>query len=118
MTKKNADAISRYLDLRCDQSYLFVTQIGTGAFSRTKVKGKVATLLTLLLKMLDDVLDSLKRDKRDSVREMILLTLINYLADDMPEPTPPKPAEELSGKEISRRIKRTERMLTELEAVL
>ena len=118
MTKKNANAVANYLDLRCDQAYMFVSQVGSGTFSRVKAKGSSAILLTLFLQILDDMLEKLHRNQQDAVREMLCLGLVKYMVDELPDAPLPKPTEELSDKQRAKRIKNNERIIAQLEAVL
>ena len=116
MTKKNALATANNLDVRCDQPYIFAVQVGSGVFSSLKCKGDALILLSLYLQLLEEVLAKLRRSCRDDVRNGLCNALLHFFQDD--KDTPPKPPEVLSDKQCRQRAKRTELIVSQLEAVL
>lgn len=115
MTKKNAFAITKTLDVRCDQAYLFATKVGaSGCVTASRCVGDGWALLTLFVNLIDSVMEKLSTKYHTGFRVLLIEALLNYLAEDAPKPAPV----ELSDKERAKRIKRNELILAEVEAVL
>lgn len=115
MTKKNAVATSKNLDLRCDDAYLFACKVGAGVFSSLKAKGNWTIILSLLLNLIEDVMRKLKSPQHAETRELLCLAILKHLTDDLPAA---KSEEILSDKQRNRRIKHNEAVISQLEAVL
>ena len=108
MTKKKAEAVTKWLDVQCDD-YLFATKVGfSGCMSSLKVKGDWTAII-------GDVLARMKKHHYDVAHELILRALLEFMKGE--EPEPPK-AEELSDKQRKKRINRNETIIAELEAIL
>lgn len=114
MTKKNAIAVARNLDLKCD-AYLFATKVGTcGCITASKNYGDGWFLLTLFINLLEEVMRQLNVKYHKGFRAMLIRALQNYMEETAPAPKE-KP---LSDKERAKRIKRNEQIINTLEAVL
>ena len=117
MTKKSAAALAQYVHTRCDDAYLFTVKVGaSGGVTNFAVKGDWKVLLTLLLNLIDRVMEKLKTHHHDEAREALCLSLIQYLMDD--SPAPPKPVENLSDKQRARRMKNNARIIDAIEEAL
>ena len=114
MTKKNAMAVAKNLDLKCE-AYLFATKVGTcGCVTASKNYGDGWFLLTLFINLLEEVMRQLNVAYHKDFRKMLIYAFLDYLKENAPKPKE-KP---LSDKERAKRIKRNEQILAELEAVL
>lgn len=115
MTKKKAEAVTKWLDVQCDD-YLFATKVTvSGCLSSMRVKGDWTIVLSFLITLIGDVLNRLKKHHYNVAHELILRALLEYMKAEAPE----KPKEEsLSDKQRKKRAKANERILAELEAIL
>ena len=115
MTKKKAEAVTKWLDVRCDD-YLFATKVGiSGCLSSLKVKGEWTVVLAFLITIIGDVLARMKKHHYNVAHELILRALLEFMKGEAPET--PKP-EELTDKQRKKRAKHNEAILESLEAVL
>ena len=115
MTKNKANAVTKWLDVQCDD-YLFATRVGvSGCLSSVSVKGDWTIVLSFLITLIGDVLARLKKHNYDVAHALLIRALLEFMQAEAPEN--PK-EEELSGKQIKKRINRNEAILAELEAIL
>lgn len=115
MTKKKAEAVTKWLDLQCDD-YLFATKVGfSGCMSSLKVKGEWTVVLAFLITIIGDVLNRMKKNHYNVAHELITRALLEYMKGEAPE-TPKD--EELTDKQRKKRMKHNEAILESLEAVL
>lgn len=115
MTKKKAEAVTKWLDVQCDD-YLFATRVGfSGCMSSMRVKGDWTVVLAFLISVIGDVLARLKKHHYDVAHELVTRALLEFMNSEAPEK--PK-VEELSDKQRKKRIKHNEAILESLEAVL
>ena len=115
MTKKNAFAVSKMLDTRCDQAYLFATKVGaSGCVTASRNFGDGWFLFTLFINLIERVMENLNVKYHKDFRAMLIRALQNYMEETAPRPEP----EPLSDKQRAKRIKRNEQILAELEAIL
>lgn len=122
MTKKAASSVANQLAVRCDDAYLFAVKCGaSGCVSNIKATGDWRILLTLLLALIDRVLDRLKANHYDAARELLCLALVQYLADideiTVEKPVE-KPAAKLSDKQRARRARNNDRIIDAIEEAL
>lgn len=114
MTKKNACAVAKNLDLKCE-AYLFATKVGTcGCVTASRNYGDGWILLTLFINLLEEVMKQLNVKYHNDFRKMLIYALLDYLKETAPVPKPVQ----LSDKERAKRIKRNEEILNAVEAVL
>lgn len=115
MTKKKAEAVTKWLDVQCDD-YLFATKVGfSGCLSALNVKGDWTIVLSFLITLIGDVLNRMKKHHYNVAHELILRALLEYMKAEAPE-TPKE--ESLSDKQRKKRAKHNEEILQSLEAVL
>lgn len=115
MTKNKADAVTKWLDVQCDD-YLFATKVGFGGcMSSLKVKGDWTIVLSFLITLIGDVLNRLKKNHYDVAHEIIIRALLEYMKAEAPEKTS---EESLSDKQRKKRAKHNEQILSALEAIL
>lgn len=114
MTKKNAFAIAKNLDLKCD-AYLFATKVGTcGCVTASKNYGDGWFLLTLFINLIEKVMEQLNVKHHAGFRAMLIRALQNYMEETAPAPKE-KP---LSDKERAKRIKRNAAIVDAVEEAL
>lgn len=113
MTKKNALATARNLNVKCD-AYLFATKVGAGCVTASKNYGDGWILLTLFINLIEKVMENLNTSYHANFRKLLCTALLEYLADTTPKP----PKENLSDKQRRQRAKHTEDVITQLEAIL
>lgn len=117
MTKKAASSVAYQLVVRCDDAYLFTVKVGaSGGITNFNVKGDWKVLLTLLLNLIDRVMLKLKTNHHDEARELLCLSLLEYLTDMTP--APPSPPEKLSDSQRTRRAKNSDRIIDAIEEAL
>lgn len=115
MTKKNAFAVSKMLDTRCDQAYLFATKVGaSGCVTASRNFDDGWALLTLFINLIEKVMEKLNVKYHAGFRAMLIRALQNYLDETAPRPEP----EQLSDKQRAKRIKHNEQILNAVEAIL
>ena len=114
MTKAKATSLFNQLSARCDDAFLLAIKVGSGCMSNARSKGDWKILLSLFLNLLDDVLHYLNGKHQYETREALCLALIKYLADT----STPSRDENLSDKQRRQRAKRTDFIVSQLEAVL
>ena len=117
MTKKSAAALAQYVHTRCDDAYLFSVKVGASCgVTNFNVKGDWKVLLTLLLNLIDRVMLKLKTNHHDEARELLCLSLLEYLTDMTP--APPSPPEKLSDSQRARRAHNSDRIIATIEEAL
>jgi len=115
MTKKNAFAVSKFLDTRCDQAYLFATKVGaSGCVTASRNFGDGWALLTLFINLIEKVMEQLNVKHHAGFRAMLIRALQNYMGETAPKPKDPP----LSDKERAKRIKRNAAIVDAVEEAL
>ena len=115
MTKNKAKDIARKLDVACDEPYIFSVKVGAGCLNSVTVNGDQWALLTLVINIIDSVMNKLKNIHQDKFRQLLCLKLLQYLNDDQPAQIQP---ESLSGKLLKKRIKHNDAIIDALEDIL
>ena len=115
MTKNKAKDIARKLDVSCDEPYIFSVKIGAGCLNSVTVNGDSWVLLTLVINIIESVMNNLKKIHQDKFRQLLCLKLLQYLNDDQPAQVP---EQELSGKLLKKRIKHNDAIIEALEDIL
>lgn len=114
MTKNKARAIDKSLNVQCDEPYLFAVKVGSGCLVSSKCHGNGYELFTLLVNIIDNVMQNLQRNHHSQFVEILCLKLLQYLVGD----SPAVQHDNLSGKQLAKRIKHNDSILNALEVVL
>lgn len=115
MTKNKAKDIARKLNVACDEPYIFSVKIGAGCLNSVTTNGDSWILFTLLINILDSVMNNLKKIHQDKFRQLLCLKLLQYLNDQSPAQVP---EQALAGKLLKKRIKHNDAIIDALEDVL
>lgn len=114
MTKGKARNIDKILNVQCDEPFLFAVKVGAGCLVSSKCHGNGYEIFTLLVNVIDNVMQNLQHNKHKQFVEILCLKLLQYLVGD----SPAVQQENLSGKQLAKRIKHNEQILNALEDVL
>lgn len=114
MTKKQAFAVAKTLDLRCD-AYLFATKVGTcGCITASKNYGDGWVLLTLFINLIEKVMENLNVKYHAQFRKLLIHSLLEYLREEAPKPV----SAPLSDKERAKRARHSEQVIAAIEEAL
>ena len=113
MTKKNAAAVARTLDTRCDEPYMFAVKIGAGCFTAYKSPRNGLDLLTLFINLIEMVMKNLDAQLQADAVKLLSRALQDYLSENYFSKT----HEEISGKKLARRIKHNEQIISTIDAL-
>ena len=114
MTKNKARAVAMQLDCQCDEPYMFAVKVGTGCLSSVKNHGDKWAILTIFINLIEQTMNSLKKHQQAAFKDLLCAALLKYLNDNS---EPPR-IENLSGKQLAKRIKHNDLILNALEDVL
>lgn len=110
MTKNSALAVSRQLDIKCDEPYMFAVMVGKGCFVANRTNGDGWGMLTLFINLIERTMVNLSRAHQDDFRRFLARALQDYLAETYDKPTP----KTLSGKQLAKRQRDNQKILDAL----
>ena len=79
MTKKKAAAIAKRLNVDCNEPFMFACMVKPGCFTACKA-GTGAALFTLLINLIDKVMESFGDDKE--FKQLLAQALLSYLDEE------------------------------------
>lgn len=85
MTPKKAAALSKRIDVMCDEPFMFACKVGSGCHASCKGKRDPQDYLTMILQLIDGVFDRLPPRQKEKFIEWFLLVLKRYLEDKRDE---------------------------------
>ena len=85
MTPKKAAAISKELDVKCDQSFMFACRAGTGTHISCKCSADPKVMLTMFLGLLDGMFERLKGkpEERAEFKKTFAEILKDYMEGEL-----------------------------------